>query len=205
MLKTLVRTGAVACVLAAAELGAQQADSATFMQLESDWNAAHLGGDTVALGRLWADVLIIEVPEMPAMSKADALAFWRQGRSSITRYETSALQIQIEPDSVLVRGTLFRERDFNGRVVEDRWAFLKVYRRIDGRWRVTAYRASDLPEADEHRLGPSAQDSPSALWRVNVTQRRTATSRDAVGSKPQVTRATLRPHGGVWTSNEGAF
>lgn len=61
----------------------------SMLRLEQEWNRAHLAGDTLALREIWADDLVVAVPRMPLMSRTDLLAFWRSGRSNITRYETS--------------------------------------------------------------------------------------------------------------------
>jgi ketosteroid isomerase-like protein len=120
----------------------QSADSAELVRLESVWNDAHLRGDTVALSNLWAEELVVTVPEMPVMSKADLLRFWRSGRSAITRYETSELRVRVYADAAVVTGRLRRERNFNGRLVPDDWRFTKVYVRRGRRWQVVAYQAS---------------------------------------------------------------
>ena len=120
----------------------QSADSVDLLRLESVWNDAHVRGDTVALSNLWAEELVVTVPEMPVMSKADLLRFWRSGRSVISRYETSELRIRVYADAAVVTGRLRRERNFNGRLVADDWRFTKVYVRRGGRWQVVAYQGS---------------------------------------------------------------
>ena len=120
----------------------QAADSAELMRLESVWNDAHVRSDTVALSSLWAEDLVVTVPEMSPMSKADLLRFWRTGRSIITTYETSELRIRVYADAAVVTGRLRRERNFNGRMLGDDWRFTKVYVRRGGRWQVVAYQAS---------------------------------------------------------------
>lgn len=124
---------------------AQQRDSAELVRLESVWNDAHLHGDTVALKSLWSDVIVVIVPEMPVFSKQDMLAFWRSGRSSITRYETSNLHVRRYGDAAVVEGRMKRTRDFNGRVVDDDWRFTKAYVKRSGRWQVASYHASIVP------------------------------------------------------------
>ena len=123
----------------------QVADSALLIRLEEEWNRAHVAADTAALIHLWDDDLLVAVPEMPAMSKADLLGFWRSGRSAITRYETSAVRVRVYADAAVVTGRLFRERNFNGRIVADHWQFTKVYVRTGGRWRVVSFHASQAP------------------------------------------------------------
>lgn len=115
--------------------------------LEGRWNDAHVKGDTVTLKALWADDITVTVPEMRTFTKPELLAFWRSGRSNITRHETSDVMVRGFDDSAIVDGRLTRERNFNGRVVTDHWRFTKVYVRRGGQWRVVSYHASVLPAA----------------------------------------------------------
>lgn len=78
---------------------------------------------------------------MPVMTRADLLGFWRSGRSRILRYATDQLAVQVAGDSGTVSGRLYRQRDFNGKVVSDSWDFTKVYRRRGADWQVIRYRA----------------------------------------------------------------
>jgi ketosteroid isomerase-like protein len=121
---------------------AQASDTAELVRLESVWNRAHVVADTAALNSLWADDLLVTVPEMPTMTKPDLMRFWQSGRSSITKYETSELRVRIYRDAAVVVGRLHRERDFSGQTVRDDWRFTKVYVRRASRWQVVAYQAT---------------------------------------------------------------
>lgn len=77
------------------------------------------------------------------MSKADVLGFWRSGRAKITRYETTDTRVAVYSDTAIVTGHLHRTRDFNGKVMDDRWRYTKTYARQGQTWRVVAYHASD--------------------------------------------------------------
>jgi ketosteroid isomerase-like protein len=132
-------------LLVPALLGAQQRDSVELVRLESVWNDAHVRGDTLALKKLRSDDIIVVVTEMPLFSKSQLLAFWRSGRSNITRYETSELHVRRYGDAAVVEGRMRRTRDFNGRVVDDDWRFTKAYVKRSGRWQVASYHASPVP------------------------------------------------------------
>ena len=131
-----------ATAIAPAALTAQTSDSAQLVHLEAIWNDAHVRADTLALAELWSDDLVLTVPEMPVMGKADVMRFWRSGRSRITTYTTADLRIRVYGDAAVVTGRLRRERDFNGQRVADDWRFTKTYVRRQGRWVVVAYQAS---------------------------------------------------------------
>jgi ketosteroid isomerase-like protein len=128
--------------LTASQATVSAEDSRELTRLEGVWNEAHVRGDVSTLEGLCADDLVVTVPEMPVMTKADILGFWRSGRAKITRYDTSEIRVQVYSDSAVVIGRLRRTRDFNGRVLDDDWRFTKTYVRRDNRWRVVAYHAS---------------------------------------------------------------
>ena len=121
-------------------------DRAELERLEQVWNDAHERGDAAALDQLWAEDLIVKVPGMPVMRKAESLAIWRSGGIKFERYATSELDIQIFGDSAIVIGRMQRQRLASGQRVADDWHFTKVYVRRDGRWRVTAWNASESPK-----------------------------------------------------------
>ena len=135
----------IAAMIAALMSGAgvQASNEAELMRLETVWNQAHLAGNVAALDELCADALVVTVPGMPAMGKADILGFWKSGRAKITRYETSELHVQPLGDTAVVNGRLLRTRDFNGKVVDDDWRFTKTLVRRNNRWQVIAFHASN--------------------------------------------------------------
>ncbi|OFW53751.1 MAG: hypothetical protein A2146_06665 [Actinobacteria bacterium RBG_16_67_10] len=106
------------------------------------WNEAHMRGDAEALNRLWADDLLVTVPNMPPMSKAETIGIWRSGRMRFGRYETSDIRIRVYNDAAVVSGRVRRTRSINGRDVDDDWRFTKMYIRRGGTWQVVAWHAS---------------------------------------------------------------
>jgi hypothetical protein len=116
------------------------------LRLEDVWNQAHLRGDVPALDALCADDLIVTVPGMKRMSKADILGFWKSGRATITKYATSDVRVTVRGQTAVATGALARTRDFSGKVVNDLWQFTKTYSNEGGRWVLVAYHASDAPQ-----------------------------------------------------------
>ena len=159
----LVQSARVAAVaaglvlLAAADAGAQRRAAATsaparlttakqeLLDLESKWNVAHVYADTLTLFRLWADDIIVIVPEMRPFTKDDLKAFWRSGRSNITRHETSDVTVRGYDNTAVVEGRLTREQSFSAQTVTSHWRFTKIYVKRDGGWKVVSYHASPLP------------------------------------------------------------
>ncbi len=122
---------------------ANSADRVELQRLEVVWNEAHLHGDTAALNDLWADELVVTVPRMQVMNKAQSLAIWRTGRMKFQRYETSDTAFRIFGDAAVVTGRLVRERTFGDRSIHEDWHFTKVYVRRQGKWRVVSWQASE--------------------------------------------------------------
>jgi creatinine amidohydrolase/Fe(II)-dependent formamide hydrolase-like protein/ketosteroid isomerase-like protein len=120
--------------------------AAQLATLEAAWNTAHLQGDAAALDRLWADDIEIFVPRMRPMGKAAALAMYKDGAATFSRFETSDLQSRVTGELAVVTGRLQRARNFSGRVASENWQFRKVYRRDASGWRVISYFAWELPK-----------------------------------------------------------
>jgi creatinine amidohydrolase/Fe(II)-dependent formamide hydrolase-like protein/ketosteroid isomerase-like protein len=115
--------------------------AAQLAALEAAWNNAHLGSDAAALDRLWADDIVIFVPRMRPLNKADALAMYKDGGATFSRFETSDVETRITGDLAVVTGRLQRTRNFSGRMASEDWQFRKVYRRDAAGWRVISFHA----------------------------------------------------------------
>ncbi len=120
-------------------------DRGELERLEQAWNQAHERGDAAALDELWAAELIVVVPGMPPMGKAESLKVWQSGRMKFEHYATSDLRINLFGDGAVVSGRLRRQRRVNGQLVADDWQFTKTYARRDGQWRVVAWHGSESP------------------------------------------------------------
>ncbi|MFQ5743679.1 MAG: nuclear transport factor 2 family protein [Acidobacteriota bacterium] len=143
LLGSLLALSLAAAVLQTPTASPQEAaDRIELSRLEQVWNEAHLRGDADALERLWAEDLVVTVPEMPMMTKAEAIGVWRSGRMKFRRYETSGLRIRLYGDAAVVTGRLHRARAMGDREIEDNWRFTKVYVRQAGKWHVVAWHAS---------------------------------------------------------------
>jgi len=121
-------------------------DSTELSRLEKVWNEAHVQGDAAALEQLWADDLTVAVPNMALITKQTAVSMARSGRIKFKRYETSDIGIRVYGDAAVVTGVVERTRTLNGRDVDDKWRFTKVYIRRAGRWQVVAWHASTIDQ-----------------------------------------------------------
>jgi uncharacterized protein (TIGR02246 family) len=124
---------------------------------------AALAAAPVSLESLWADELVVTVPGMAPLSRADAVAVARAGRIKFRRYDTSDVQIRTYGEAAVVTGRLQRTRDVGDRVVEDDWRFTKVYARRAGRWQVIAFQASEAPRAKGDAVTSDAEQITRAI------------------------------------------
>ena len=141
----LVTSGCVAWLIAAALSVQPTGLNTEFTRLEDVWNTAHRNADAETLAALWAEDLVVVVPRMPPMSKAEALAFARTARMRFERYETSQIKVRTYGDTAVVTGRLQRTRTVARKETTDDWRFTKVYTRQNGAWRVVSFHASDSP------------------------------------------------------------
>ena len=100
-------------------------------------------GDAVALDRLFADDVVVMVPGMRVMTKADAVGMFTSGRIKFDRYETSETKFRVYDDTAIVTGRLRRTRALADTTVNDDWRFTKVYVRRADRWQVVSFHASN--------------------------------------------------------------
>ena len=133
----------LALVQAPVRSASVNAEETTLRQLEADWNAAHVRGDAAALDHLLADDLVVLVPAMRVMTKADALGMFTSGRMKFERDQTSETTFRIYDDTAIVTGRLRRSRVVTGTTVDDDWRFTKVYIRRGDRWQVVSFHASN--------------------------------------------------------------
>ena len=119
------------------------ADVTALARLEADWNAAHARGDAAALEPLFADDLVVVVPGMRVMTKADSVGILASGRMKFDRYETSETKFRVYDATAIVTGRLRRTRVVAGATADDDWRFTKVYLRRAGRWQVVSFHASN--------------------------------------------------------------
>ena len=119
-------------------------DVAALTRLEADWNTAHVQGDAATLTRIFGDDLVVMVPGMRMMTKADSLGMFSAGRMKFDRYESSEPQFRIYGDTAIVTGRIRRTRAVSGKTMDDDWRFTKVYIRREGHWQVVSFHASNV-------------------------------------------------------------
>ena len=115
-----------------------------FTRLEAEWNTAHVQGDATTLASLFADDLVVVVPGMRPLSKADSLGMFTVGGMKFDRYESTDIQSRVYGETAIVTGRIKRTRTIGGKTMDDDWRFTKVYLRRAGHWQVVSFHASDV-------------------------------------------------------------
>ena len=122
---------------------ASEADAAALARLEAEWNRAHVQGDASTLGRIFSDDLVVVVPGMRPLTKADSLGMFKAGGMKFDHYESSETQARLYGDTAIVTGRIRRTRTISGKTMDDDWRFTKVYLRRAGNWQVVSFHASN--------------------------------------------------------------
>jgi hypothetical protein len=122
---------------------ASDTGDAEIVHLEHIWNQAQLRGDAETLDQLTSDSLLLTIPGMRVLTKAESLSVVRSGRMKFDRYETSDVYIQMFGDAAVVTGRLQRTRIVEGASVDDDWRFTKVYLKREGKWLIVSFHASN--------------------------------------------------------------
>ena len=104
-----------------------------------DTVVAERRADAAALDRIFAEDLVVVVPGMRVMTKADSLGMFTSGGMKFERYETSETKVRAYTDTAIVTGRLRRTRVIAGATADDDWRFTKVYVCRDGRWQVVSF------------------------------------------------------------------
>jgi uncharacterized protein (TIGR02246 family) len=120
------------------------ASDTDFTRLEAEWNTAHMQGDATTLGRIFADDLVVVVPGMRPLTKADSLGMFKAGGMRFDRYESSDIQSRVYDETAIMTGRIKRTRTIGGKTMDDDWRFTKVYLRRAGNWRVVSFHASNV-------------------------------------------------------------
>ena len=124
---------------------APDAAVAELTRLEQVWNDAQRLSDAAALDKLFADDIVITVPEMQRLGKSSTNLL-RTGRMKFDKYESSDVQVHVNGDSAIVVGRIQRSRTNDGKTFADDWFFTKTYARRGGEWKVVAFHASNTPK-----------------------------------------------------------
>jgi ketosteroid isomerase-like protein len=95
------------------------------------------------LDRLFADDVVVMVPGMRVLTKADAVGMFTSGGMKFDRYETSDTRFRIYNETAIVTGRLKRTRVVAGATANDDWRFTKVYMRRADSWQVVSFHASN--------------------------------------------------------------
>ena len=89
----------------------------TLERLETEWNVAHVRSDAAALDRIFSDDVVVIVPGMHVMTKADAVGMFTSGRMKFEKYDTPETIFRTLDDTAIVTERLKRTRVFDGATV----------------------------------------------------------------------------------------
>ena len=89
--------------------------------------------------------LVMTLPGLKPLSKAEALQQTLFARARLQRYVTSELAVRVFKESAVVTGRVQRTRRVRDMGMYDDWYFTNVYLRRGGAWKVIAWHGSPAP------------------------------------------------------------
>jgi ketosteroid isomerase-like protein len=104
-----------------------------------------LAGDLEALDALLADDLVFTDQSGARLTKADDLAIHRLGRLKITQINFSDQHVRPSGTCAIVTVVAEVSGSFDGQLFSGKFAYTRVWERLDGRWRIAAAHCSAIP------------------------------------------------------------
>lgn len=103
--------------------------------------------DVALLDDLLHDDLLFNGPDGRTGTKAEDLANYRSGGIQLTRAEARDRLVSVIGDDVVVAVTVLLEGSYLGFRVDGSYRYLRVWKHVDGAWRVIAGSVVALPAA----------------------------------------------------------
>ena len=107
--------------------------------------AAMTSNDVALLDDLLHDDLLFNGPDGQTGTKAQDLANYRSGGIQLRRAEANDRLVSAIGDDVVVAVTVTLEGSYLGVVVDGRYRYLRVWKRVEGVWRVIAGSVVAMP------------------------------------------------------------
>jgi ketosteroid isomerase-like protein len=115
-------------------------------QLEAEFHAASLKGDTAALERVWADEYTLTTPNGRVIGKAELLAMLRSGALKYEVLEPEGLEISVYGDAAVVTGRVAVRAKVPGSFTNGHDRYLTVYVKRQGEWKQVATQAARIAQ-----------------------------------------------------------
>lgn len=120
---------------------------AEIIRRESALLTAVTTNDVALLDDLLHDDLLFNGPDGRTGTKALDLANYRSGGIQLSRAEARDRSISVIGDDVVVAVTVALEGSYMGVAVDGSYRYLRVWKRLDGAWRVIAGSVVAMPAA----------------------------------------------------------
>jgi hypothetical protein len=149
LMHRLIHAGAVALIVHAAPLAAQQPARATAAEdsvraAEAARGQALLHADTAALSRLVADEFV-EISRLGQLrTKADNMRDIASGDLKLTAVKYDSLAVRIYGDVAVLRGIADNAGTFRGFPFSGKIRYSRIFVRRDGRWQAVAMQQTPM-------------------------------------------------------------
>ena len=117
---------------------AQNEDAATLKQLNSDWIGSYVTRDTMTLGRIFADDMVLVSPNGSIFHKKEMLRMLKSPDQEYLSAKVDAVSVRLLGSVGLVSAQATAVAKVNGKVTTIRTSYLDVYEKRRGRWYAVA-------------------------------------------------------------------
>ncbi len=123
----------------------------TVREVEQRFTAALLKKDDVAFGELLADDLLHISFDGQVASKAEYMAFFKEGAWQYRKYEPTRVAVKVLGNVAVVTGRVNRAIVINNEETTGAFAFTHVWSRVGNRWRLTSSQVTAVPTPSSTR------------------------------------------------------
>jgi len=108
------------------------------LDLEKDWMAAMLAGDTSRIENITAEDWVFTDPSGRVQTRAESVAEFKNGTLKIESTTPLGLKVNVYGDTAVVNGRTKDKGTYNGADISGEYQFTDVFVKRDGKWRAVA-------------------------------------------------------------------
>lgn len=117
---------------------AQHKDTATLKNLNNDWIGSYVTRDTMTLGRIFADDMVLVSPDGSILHKKEMLSMVTSPDQEYLSAKVDTVSVRLLGSVGLVSAQATAVAKANGKVTTIRTSYLDVYEKRRGRWYAVA-------------------------------------------------------------------
>jgi ketosteroid isomerase-like protein len=115
------------------------------LKVNREYDAALVGGDTAALGRIYGDEFTYTSTGGEVLNKAQQIELLRSGALKIESGASESVEVRLYGDTALVLGYFKAKGKFKGQAFDSTERYISVWVKRGGRWQLVAEQGTSVP------------------------------------------------------------